>query len=88
VAIVVHHNPDRGTSRNVLRFINASRVGDEQLPAAMVAHPVLVDRATACTPRGVRPCRPSDVVPDRLPAGPLCKGEGEPVIDEEGRRVV
>ncbi|MDZ7829517.1 MAG: arsenate reductase (glutaredoxin) [Halofilum sp. (in: g-proteobacteria)] len=139
MAIVVYHNPDCGTSRNVLRIISASGaeptvieyletgwtrpqllglfaaaglsprdalrtskspaerlglldsgIGDEQLLAAMVEHPVLVNRPIVCTPRGVRLCRPSEVVLDlldRLPAGPFYKDDGELVIDEEGRRV-
>lgn len=89
MAIVVYHNPDCGTSRNVLRIMSAS--GDEQLLAAMVEHPVLVNRPIVCTPRGVRLGRPSEAVLDlldRQPAGPFYKDDGELVIEEEGRRVV
>ena len=52
---------------------------------------LVVNRPIACTPRGMRLCRPSEAVLDlldRLPEGPFHKDDGEPVIDEEGRRVV
>ena len=35
---------------------------EERLLAAMVAHPVLVERPIVCSPRGVRLCRPSERV--------------------------
>ena len=41
---------------------------DEALIAAMVAHPVLVNRPFVCSPRGVRLCRPSEQVLDLLEA--------------------
>ncbi len=65
-------------------------VDDETLLAAMVEHPILVNRPIVCTPRGVRLCRPSDLVLDlldRLPPGPFNKEDGSPLIDAEGRRV-
>ena len=40
---------------------------DEALLAAMVAHPILVNRPIVCTPKGVRLCRPSELVLDMLP---------------------
>ena len=113
--VVIHHNPDCGTSRNVLEIIRAAGyapvvidylkegwsrpqllalftaagitprealrvarspaeelgltaegVTDDQLLAAMVAHPILVNRPIVCTPRGVRLCRPSETVIDLL----------------------
>lgn len=39
---------------------------DEALLAAMVAHPVLVNRPIVCSPRGVRLCRPKELVLDLL----------------------
>ncbi|MDB5782935.1 arsenate reductase (glutaredoxin) [Caballeronia mineralivorans] len=63
---------------------------DEQLLDAMQAHPILVNRPFVVTPRGVRLCRPSEVVLDILPEGQkgaFAKEDGEPVIDSEGRRV-
>lgn len=65
-------------------------VTDEQLIDAMLAHPILINRPLVVTPAGVRLCRPSEVVLDILPAqqrGTFTKEDGEPVIDQEGRRV-
>lgn len=65
-------------------------VTDEALLAAMLEHPVLVNRPIVCTPRGVKLCRPSETVLDlmeRLPPGPLHKEDGALLIDAEGRRV-
>jgi len=139
MSIVIHHNPDCGTSRNVLAFIRASGVepmiieylqtgwtrpqllalfaaadltprqalretkspaaelglleegvSDDTLLDAMLEHPVLVNRPIVCSPKGVRLCRPSEAVFDlleTLPNGPVCKEDGERMIDEEGRRV-
>ncbi len=139
MSIVIHHNPDCGTSRNVLAIIKASgetpvvieylqtgwtrpqllalfaaagltprtalrttkspaaelglldpSVDDETLLAAMLEHPVLVNRPIVCAPKGVRLCRPSETVLDlldRLPPGPMLKEDGTPLIDAEGHRV-
>jgi arsenate reductase (glutaredoxin) len=65
-------------------------VGDEAIIAAMTAHPVLVNRPIVCTPKGVRLCRPSEIVLDlleRWPPGPFRKQDGELMIDESGKRV-
>jgi arsenate reductase (glutaredoxin) len=65
-------------------------VAEEQLLDAMLEHPILINRPLVVTPRGVRLCRPSEVVLDILPAaqkGAFSKEDGEPVIDSEGRRV-
>ncbi|PPQ25813.1 arsenate reductase (glutaredoxin) [Rhodoblastus sphagnicola] len=65
-------------------------VTDDALLDAMVAHPVLVNRPIVCTAKGVRLCRPSELVLDlldRLPPGPLAKEDGQAVIDAEGKRV-
>ncbi len=138
--VVIHHNPDCGTSRNVLEIIRAAGhepvvinyletgwtrpqllalfaaagltpqsalrttkspaaelgllepgVSEAAILDAMTVHPVLVNRPIVATPRGVRLCRPSEVVLDlldRLPAGPLAKEDGQLIIDAEGRRVV
>lgn len=137
--VVIHHNPDCGTSRNVLAFVKAAGyapivipyletgwtrpqllglfaaagltpraalretrspaealgllspdVSPETLLAAMLAHPILVNRPIVCTPLGVRLCRPSEAVFDllaRAPSGPVAKEDGELVIDAEGRRL-
>ncbi|HAH11676.1 MAG TPA: arsenate reductase (glutaredoxin) [Alphaproteobacteria bacterium] len=65
-------------------------VPDETLLAAMMVHPVLVNRPIVCTPRGVKLCRPSETVLDlldHLPPGPLTKEDGQLLIDAQGRRV-
>jgi arsenate reductase len=139
MSIVIHHNPDCGTSRNVLALIQAAgeapavieylktgwtrpqllglfaaagltprsalrttkspaealglldpAVDDERLLSAMIAHPVLVNRPIVCSPKGVRLCRPSEIVLDlleTLPPGPLYKEDGEMILDAEGRRL-
>ncbi|MEE7462292.1 MULTISPECIES: arsenate reductase (glutaredoxin) [Methylobacterium] len=62
---------------------------DGQLLDAVAAHPVLLNRPLVVTPKGVRLCRPSEAVLDLLPPqrGGFVKEDGEPVIDEQGRRV-
>lgn len=139
MTLVIHHNPDCGTSRNVLQIIRASgeepvvieylqegwtrpqllglfaaarltprealrvsktpaaelgltdrAVSDNALLDAMIAHPILVNRPIVCSPKGVRLCRPSEVVLDlldRVPTRPLYKEDGELIIDNEGHRV-
>lgn len=137
--VVIYHNPDCGTSRNVVQIVEASgysptvieylkdgwtrshllglfaaaditpraalretksparelgllepNVADDTILAAMIAQPILVNRPFVCTPRGVRLCRPSEVVLDlldRLPPGPFLKEDGQLLIDAEGHRV-
>ena len=137
--VVIHHNAECGTSRNVLAVIEAAgyspvvvdylregwtrpqllalfaaagltarqalretkspavelgllaeSVTEEQLIAAMIQHPVLVNRPIVATPKGVKLCRPSELVLDLLeqwPKGPFAKEDGSPLIDAEGRRV-
>jgi arsenate reductase len=139
MTIVIHHNPDCGTSRNVVAIVEAAgyqtviieylktgwtrpqllglfaaasltprtalretkspaqelglldpSVDDETLLAAMLKHPVLVNRPIVCSPKGVRLCRPSETVLDlldRLPPGPLYKEDGQLLIDDKGERV-
>ena len=139
MAVVIHHNPDCGTSRNVLAIIEASgatptvieylktgwtesqllalfaaagltprtalrttkspskelglldeSVDDAALLAAMLKHTVLVNRPIVCSAKGVRLCRPSEIVLDlleQLPPGPMFKEDGEMIIDVAGNRV-
>lgn len=66
-------------------------LSDDALLDAMLAHPILINRPFVETPRGVRLCRPSEVVLDILenPAiGPFTKEDGEIIIDSQGRRLV
>jgi arsenate reductase (glutaredoxin) len=137
--IVIFHNQDCGTSRNVLAILQAAgyapevvaylRAGltrggllslfaaanltpraalretkspaqdlrlledgvtDEAIVAAMLDHPILVNRPLVATPKGTRLCRPSEAVLDlleRLPKGPFYKEDGAVLIDENGLRV-
>ncbi|MCW1842424.1 arsenate reductase (glutaredoxin) [Prosthecomicrobium hirschii] len=137
--VVIHHNPDCGTSRNVVALVEAAgyrptivdylrtgwtepqllglfaaagltprtalrttkspaaelgltdpSVEDAAILAAMLEHPVLVNRPIVCTARGVRLCRPSETVLDlldRLPPGPFAKEDGSLLIDATGCRV-
>jgi len=65
-------------------------VTGEAILAAMVVHPILVNRPIVCTSKGVRLCRPSEAVLDlldRYPPGPFLKEDGEPLIDAQGKRV-
>lgn len=138
--VVIHHNPDCGTSRNVLAIIEAAgyapvvidylkegwtrpqllslfaaagltarqalreakspaaelglldpSVSDDDLIAAMVQHPVLVNRPLVATPKGVRLCRPDSAIVldllDRMPKGPFAKEDGTLLIDANGKRI-
>lgn len=65
-------------------------VSDDAILAAMLDHPILVNRPLVCSPRGVRLCRPSETVLDlldNLPPGPMEKEDGTPLIDAEGNRL-
>ncbi|MCP3863717.1 MAG: arsenate reductase family protein [Aestuariibacter sp.] len=138
--IVIHHNPECGTSRNVLKIIQGAgylpviveyvkegwtrnqllalfaaanmtprealsttispaqelglldkNVTDEALIAAMLEHPVLVNRPIVCSPKGVKLCRPSEAVLDLLdhwPSDPYFKEDGEKILDEKGHRII
>ena len=58
--------------------------------AAMVEHPVLVNRPVVCTARGVKLYRPSETVLDlldRLSPGPFYKEDGSVLIGANGRRI-
>jgi len=128
--IVIYHNPNCGTSRNVLAMIRAAGyepevveyleagwsrdqvrdlaaaagltlrqlmrekgapaealglledgVSEDRILDAMVAHPILVNRPLVVTPRGVKLCRPSEVVLDLLDRKPesFTKEDGEVV---------
>lgn len=139
MSVTIYHNPDCGTSRNVLAILEAAGakpdvvayldvgwkkdqllalfaaagltpktalrvskspaealgltaegVEDADILAAMLEHPVLVNRPIVVTPKGTRLCRPSEVVLDlldRLPPGPMFKEDGEMLINAKGERV-
>ena len=137
--ITIYHNPQCGTSRNVLALIRNSGVepqvieylvnppdhetlqrliaqmgiavrellrrkgtpydelglddptlSDDQLLAAMLVNPILINRPIVVTPLATRLCRPSEAVLGILPLpqrGALRKEDGELLIDERGQRV-
>ena len=61
-----------------------------QLIAAMMEHPILINRPLVVSPLGVKLCRPSEEVLDLIPAGQqgaFAKEDGEQVIDAAGNRV-
>ncbi|MDO5622117.1 MAG: arsenate reductase (glutaredoxin) [Paracoccus sp. (in: a-proteobacteria)] len=62
---------------------------DDDLVAAMLAHPILIERPLVFTPKGAALCRPSEAVLDLLPQqqGAFSKEDGEPVVDAQGNRV-
>lgn len=57
-------------------------VTEETLLAAMLEHPVLVNRPIVATPKGVKLCRPSETVLDLLERAPA-----DPVFKEDGQQV-
>jgi len=66
------------------------KFSDEELLGLMVAHPLLINRPIVVTAKGVKLCRPSEVVLDLLPApqrGAFRKEDGELVVDERGKPV-
>jgi arsenate reductase (glutaredoxin) len=46
--------------------LDAADVGDDALLDAMVANPILINRPFVVTPKGVRLCRPSELVNEIL----------------------
>ena len=70
--------------------LDNSDLTDEQLLDAMMANPILINRPIVMTPLGVALCRPSETVLSLLPReqnAAFNKEDGEPVIDDQGRRV-
>ncbi|MDK1373465.1 MULTISPECIES: arsenate reductase (glutaredoxin) [unclassified Sinorhizobium] len=81
---------ENGTPYQELGLDNPA-LSDDQLLAAMLEHPILINRPFVITPIGTRLARPSEAVLDILPAdafkGPFVKEDGEAVLDAEGRRI-
>lgn len=71
---------EKGTPAEALG-LTAPDVGDDAILAAMVEHPILVNRPIVKTPLGVRLCRPSEAVIDLLADKPAAftKEDGEVV---------
>ncbi len=72
---------EKGTPAAELGLLEPG-ISDEAILAAMVAHPILVNRPIVATPLGVKLCRPSEVVLTLLERGPaeFTKEDGEVVI--------
>lgn len=71
---------EKGTPAAELGLLDPSASG-EAILAAMIEHPILVNRPIVVTPRGTKLCRPSEAVLDlleRKPAG-FTKEDGEVV---------
>jgi len=73
---------ERGTPAAELGLLDPETV-DDVILAAMVQHPILVNRPIVVTPRGAALCRPSERVFDLLDALPqgFVKEDGERVPD-------
>ncbi len=62
---------------------------DDELLDFMMAHPILINRPIVVTPKGVRLCRPSELVLDLLPnpaIGRFVKEDGEVVGSKASSR--
>ena len=63
---------------------------DDQLHAAIQAHPILLNRPIVVTTKGVKLCRPSDVVldllPDELPDVTAIRDDGTPFLRDDPTR--
>lgn len=72
---------EKGTPAEALGLL-ADDVTDDRLLDAMVEHPILVNRPIVVTPKGVKLCRPSELVLDLLDRKPdqFSKEDGEVVI--------
>jgi len=72
---------EKGTPAAELGLL-ADDATEDQILDAMVAHPILVNRPIVVTPRGVKLCRPSEVVLDLLDRKPasFTKEDGEIVV--------
>ena len=72
---------EKGTPAETLGLL-ADDVSDDRLLDAMVEHPILVNRPIVVTPKGVKLCRPSELVLDLLDRKPdqFTKEDGEVVI--------
>ena len=69
---------DKGTPARALSLFNEG-VDDQTIIAAMIAHPVIVNRPIVVSDRSARLCRPSELVLDLLsePVARFTKEDGE-----------
>jgi arsenate reductase (glutaredoxin) len=67
--------------------LDEPRWTDDELIAFMLEHPILINRPIVVAPKGVRLCRPSEVVLDILPnpeIGTFTKEDGETIAPKGG----
>jgi len=69
---------EKGTPAGELGLLDGA-VADERIIAAMLEHPILVNRPIVVTPKGTKLCRPSEAVLDLLDHLPdsFTKEDGE-----------
>jgi arsenate reductase-like glutaredoxin family protein len=63
---------------------------DDELLAALIAYPILINRPIVVTDTAAKLCRPSETVLDILPKpqkAAFAKEDGEQVVDAAGHRV-
>ncbi|MDQ0503602.1 arsenate reductase (glutaredoxin) [Xanthobacter agilis] len=79
---------EKGTPFGELGLDNPA-LSDDALLDAMMAHPILINRPIVVSPKGVRLCRPSELVLDLLPPqqGAFTKEDGTRVVDHAGHPV-
>jgi arsenate reductase len=80
---------EKGTPYRDLDLSNP-KWSDAELIDFMIAHPILINRPILATPKGVRLCRPSELVLEILPnpsIGAFTKEDGE-VVKATGERPV
>ena len=80
---------EKGTPYRDLDLSNP-KWSDDELIDFMIAHPILINRPIVATPKGVRLCRPSELVLEILPnpsIGTFTKEDGE-VVKATGKRPV
>jgi arsenate reductase len=78
---------EKGTPYHDLDLSNP-KWSDDELIDFMIAHPILINRPIVATPKGVRLCRPSEVVLEILPnpsIGAFTKEDGE-VVKAKAKR--
>jgi arsenate reductase len=79
----------KGTPYDELKLDDPAST-DAQLIDAMMAYPILIERPIVVTPKGVKLCRPSELVLDILPnpqQGAFAKEDGQAVVDVYGKPV-
>ena len=80
----------KGTPYDELK-LDDDALSDADLVAAMLKHPILINRPIVVTPLGTRLCRPSESVLELLSnpqRAAFAKEDGEVVVDAKGQPVV